>query len=164
MKLIVEIPEEFESDFNEDKFEECFSRILVDLDDFKNCILCGRYEKETFDMIEKAFRNAEPCVPSYVITKTTFAPFEQETEILTKTSSEAESIEFLKNTLLEAMQDPDLDGVLEYSLCNINKDTLCLIDDDVNLLKEVAKDKKMTLHFMSSPSGMITEFYQIIKI
>ena len=58
MKLVIEIPKEFEEDFKKDKFKECFGRVQVDLKYFKGETLCGNYEKETLDMLENAFQNA----------------------------------------------------------------------------------------------------------
>lgn len=58
MKLIIEIPKEFETDFNKDKFKECFGRVQVDLTYFKEETLCGKYERETIEMFENAFQNA----------------------------------------------------------------------------------------------------------
>lgn len=53
MKIEIEIPEEFEIDFNTDKFKDFFERAKADM----NC-LCGNYEKETADMFIEAFNNA----------------------------------------------------------------------------------------------------------
>jgi len=58
MKLVIEIPKEFEEDFKKDKFKECFGRVQVDLKYFEGVTLCGNYEKETLDMLENAFQNA----------------------------------------------------------------------------------------------------------
>lgn len=55
MKLMIEIPKEFEIDYKANKFSDFFGRAKVDIDDG---ILCGRYEKETIEMFEKAFKNA----------------------------------------------------------------------------------------------------------
>lgn len=56
MRLIIEIPEEFEHDFKNDKFIDFFSRVHADID-YDG--LCGTYEKETCKMFKKAFLNAE---------------------------------------------------------------------------------------------------------
>ena len=58
MKLIIEIPKEFETDFNKDKFKDCFGRVQVDLKNFREETLCGKYERETIKMFENAFQNA----------------------------------------------------------------------------------------------------------
>lgn len=55
MKLAIEIPEEFEADFNENKFEDFFLRVLSDID---NEGICGNYERETAEMMLQAFKNS----------------------------------------------------------------------------------------------------------
>ena len=54
MKLIIEIPKEFEVDFKTDKFKDFFSRTITDM----NCI-CGNYEREIAEMFIKAFENSK---------------------------------------------------------------------------------------------------------
>jgi hypothetical protein len=54
MKLVVEIPKEFEQDFQSDRFKEFFERCIADM----NCV-CGNYERETAEMFISAFKNAE---------------------------------------------------------------------------------------------------------
>lgn len=53
MRIEIEIPKEFETDYNGDKFKEFFSRVLCDIE--KGKCLCGNYEKETAEMFLKAF-------------------------------------------------------------------------------------------------------------
>lgn len=57
MKLIIDIPKEFESDYNGDKFKDFFSRVLCDIE---KGVLCGNYEKETAEMFLKAFDESVP--------------------------------------------------------------------------------------------------------
>ena len=57
MKLIIDIPKEFETDYNGDKFKDFFSRVLCDID---KGVLCGNYEKETAEMFLKAFDESKP--------------------------------------------------------------------------------------------------------
>lgn len=52
MRIEIEIPVEFESDYRGDKFKDFFSRVLCDI---KDGTLCGNYEKETVEMFIKAF-------------------------------------------------------------------------------------------------------------
>jgi hypothetical protein len=58
MKLIIDIPKEFETDYNGDKFKDFFSRVLCDIE--KGKCLCGNYEKETAEMFLKAFDESVP--------------------------------------------------------------------------------------------------------
>lgn len=54
MQLAIEIPKEFEQDFQSDRFKEFFERSLADM----HCV-CGKYERETAEMFISAFQNAE---------------------------------------------------------------------------------------------------------
>ena len=53
--LYIEIPKEFDADFQTDKFGDFFKRVMADID---NSGLCGNFEKETAEMLMKAFQNA----------------------------------------------------------------------------------------------------------
>ena len=59
MKIEIEIPKEFEKDYNADKFEDFFMRVSYDMEknEYINR-LCGNYEKETAEMFVKAFQNS----------------------------------------------------------------------------------------------------------
>lgn len=52
MRIEIEIPKEFESDYTGDKFKDFFSRVLCDIEE---CVMCGNYEKEIAEMFTKAF-------------------------------------------------------------------------------------------------------------
>ena len=54
MKLIVEIPKEFEDHFNNDRFEDSLHRLSADAH-----LLAGNYEQETAKMLIEAFKNAD---------------------------------------------------------------------------------------------------------
>ena len=54
MKLVIEIPEEFEVHFDTDKFENSLERLREDAH-----LLAGNYEKELADMLIKAFKNSK---------------------------------------------------------------------------------------------------------
>ena len=58
MRIEIEIPKEFEGDYNADKFNDFFSRVLCDI---KNGVLCGRYERETVLMLRTAFYTSKPA-------------------------------------------------------------------------------------------------------
>ena len=57
MRIIIDIPEEFESDYKGDMFKDFFSRVLCDIQDGT---LCGNYEKEIAEMLLKAFDESIP--------------------------------------------------------------------------------------------------------
>lgn len=63
MKVIIDIPENFERDYTADKFKDFFLRIIANIN-YKG--VCGRYEKEIAEMFLKAFGDSEerdnkPC-------------------------------------------------------------------------------------------------------
>lgn len=55
MKLTINIPKEFEKDFNTDNFNDFFFRVI---NTYCNGELCGNYEKEIAQMFLKAFNEA----------------------------------------------------------------------------------------------------------
>lgn len=59
MKIVIDIPKEFESHFEFDRFADSLARVASDIEalGFK---MSGRYERETITMIRKAFENATP--------------------------------------------------------------------------------------------------------
>lgn len=58
MKLIIEIPEEFEEHFNNDRFADSLMRIQVNTE-HQEWSLSGLYEVELITMLRNAFYNAE---------------------------------------------------------------------------------------------------------
>lgn len=63
MKIEIEIPKEFEEDYNSDKFKDFFMRISRDIEAEMDGYgyfggICGNYEKETAEMFAKAFQNS----------------------------------------------------------------------------------------------------------
>lgn len=54
MKILIEIPKEFEDHFKEDAFEDSLHRLNADAH-----LLAGNYEQETLTMLIKAFKNAK---------------------------------------------------------------------------------------------------------
>ncbi len=54
MKIVIEIPKEFESEFSLDRFKDTFKRAIAD-----EHYLVGNYETETMEMLIVAFKNAE---------------------------------------------------------------------------------------------------------
>ena len=57
MRIIIDIPNEFEEDYTWDRFKDFFSRVLCDIQDGT---ICGNYEKETAEMLLKAFDESIP--------------------------------------------------------------------------------------------------------
>ena len=56
MKVVIDIPKDFEGDYIADKFKDFFSRVIADID----CKgMCGRYEKEIAEMFLKVFDDSE---------------------------------------------------------------------------------------------------------
>lgn len=63
MKVVIDIPKDFERDYIADKFKDFFLRIIANIN-YKG--VCGRYEKEIAEMFLKAFGDSEerdnkPC-------------------------------------------------------------------------------------------------------
>lgn len=56
MKIEIEIPKEFECDYNNNKFECFFKRVLAGTD--WDGEFCGNYEEEIAEMFVKAFKNS----------------------------------------------------------------------------------------------------------
>lgn len=65
MRIEIEIPKEFEEHFNQDKFKDSFKRIMADIEHFQHSskngywLCAGRYELETIEMLQKAFKNSK---------------------------------------------------------------------------------------------------------
>ena len=54
MKLMIDIPKEFEENWNQDRFKDCIGRLIAD----SHCV-AGNYEKETAEMLIDVFDKAE---------------------------------------------------------------------------------------------------------
>ena len=72
MKILIDIPKEFEADYNTDRFAEFFHRCLADMG---RC--CGNYEHETAEMMENAFAESILYDPDEVLDKLWDASFER---------------------------------------------------------------------------------------
>ena len=53
MKVLIDIPEAFELDYRTDRFRDFFERVTADMD-----VMCGRYERETAEVLSKAFQES----------------------------------------------------------------------------------------------------------
>lgn len=61
MKLIIDIPKEFEPDYEVNRFQDFFTRVLYSIEKVDGLYgLCGNYEKETAEMFLKAFDESVP--------------------------------------------------------------------------------------------------------
>ena len=61
MKLIIDIPTEFELDYKVNRFQDFFTRVLYSIEKVDGLYgLCGNYEKETTEMFLKAFDESVP--------------------------------------------------------------------------------------------------------
>ena len=61
MKLIIDIPQEFEEHFNQDRFKDSMGRIAADVISqvYSDDSISGNYEIELLDMLSEAFEKAE---------------------------------------------------------------------------------------------------------
>lgn len=57
-EIVLKIPEEFEQDFNTDRFKECFERVLLDCKAWDCAGISGNYEHETLEKLLDAFNEA----------------------------------------------------------------------------------------------------------
>ena len=55
MKILIDIPKEFEIDYRTDRFADFFERVKADMD-----LMCGNYEIETANMMVNAFTKSRP--------------------------------------------------------------------------------------------------------
>ena len=83
MKLIIDIPEEFEAFFNKDKFANSLERIEIDVsdsidEDYTIPAVSGRNELALINMLKIAFREAESL------------EYDRKKDSLTKDKSEVE--------------------------------------------------------------------------
>lgn len=62
MKILIDIPEAFEVDYNADRFVDFFQRCIADMG---TC--CGNFELETAVMMEKAFTESKIYDPDKVV-------------------------------------------------------------------------------------------------
>lgn len=109
MKIIIDIPQDFEKHFNEDRFKDSLERIKADLNE--DFVLAGNYERELLDMLRVAFKNAE-------------------------TKEATEALDKLKEKLDQAYSDAvnDAQGywnprVAQDALQNAYDNALCWIDE-----------------------------------
>lgn len=59
MKITIDIPKEFEKDFNYDRFKNNLERVRYDCTEMDDTALSWQYDLEVLDMLIEAFKNAE---------------------------------------------------------------------------------------------------------
>ena len=64
MKIVIEIPKEFEQDFMDNRFEDALQKFVADAH-----LVAGNYEKETAEMLISAFKNSKEYDLDHVIEK-----------------------------------------------------------------------------------------------
>lgn len=62
MKMLINIPDEFEIDYRTDRFADFFDRVKADMN-----FLCGQYESETADILKSAFAESKMYDPDKVV-------------------------------------------------------------------------------------------------
>lgn len=67
MRIEIEIPKEFENDYNADRFNDFFGRVLSDIKYHDGA--CGLFECETAQMFIKAFKESKVAYDSEAIVK-----------------------------------------------------------------------------------------------
>lgn len=58
MKVLIEIPKEFEEHFNNDRFKDSFKRVHTDIQ-YHKIFLSGSYEMELVQMLQNVMEKAE---------------------------------------------------------------------------------------------------------
>lgn len=58
MIIQLEIPKEFAKDYVNNRFDNFFRRVYVDIVDIDNEEMCGNYEGETAQMMARAFKES----------------------------------------------------------------------------------------------------------
>ena len=59
-RIVINIPKEFEGDWNTTRFADCIHRVMCDLRDYPNHDkMSGNYEMETLEMLLNAFENGK---------------------------------------------------------------------------------------------------------
>lgn len=114
MKLIIDIPKEFETDYKGDKFKDFFSRVLCDIG---KCVLCGNYEKETAEMFLKAFDESVPM--ANIVEK-----LEEKTEFLkdcTKYGNESAE-----------QQEKSYSTMMMYEVADLVDDLIDIVKQEIN--------------------------------
>jgi hypothetical protein len=114
MKLIIDIPKEFETDYNGDKFKDFFSRVLCDIE---KGTLCGHYEKETAEMFLKAFDESVPM--ANIVEK-----LEERTEFLkdcTKYGNESAE-----------QQEKSYSTMMMYEVADLVDDLIDIVKQEIN--------------------------------
>lgn len=66
MKVLIEIPKEFEEHFNNDRLKNSFERVCTDIQ-YHNITLSGLYELELIQMLQNAIAKSYLCTTESVV-------------------------------------------------------------------------------------------------
>ena len=74
MKVMIDIPKDFEKHFNQDKFKDSIGRITADVISqvYSDDSISGNYELELLEMLSEAFEKAESIHSTCVLKGTTY--------------------------------------------------------------------------------------------
>ena len=121
MKVVIDIPKDFEGDYIVDKFKDFFSRVIADID----CKgMCGRYEKEIAEMFLKAFDDSEEKISC----NCQYNNNSRDNEPCCRCDSKQTNADRIRN-----MSDEELAEFLAYNAyceeCYVEKDDSCCYPD-----------------------------------
>lgn len=102
MKVLIDIPEEFEVDYHTDRFRDFFERAVADMD-----VMCGTYERETADVLAKAFEESRLYDPDKVVEQ-----LEEERENVGFVKATAEASAYIRgiNDAIKIVKGGGIDG------------------------------------------------------
>lgn len=158
MKIEIEIPEEFEEEFKRYKFEDALYRLITDAHS-----IAGNYEKETAEMLIKAFRESKPVRDKEIMQGTDSINYIQ-SEIARLENDRKNSKTFTENILIDGQikaykeMESRLDLQKEEQKTTIapidfSKESFC---DEV-MFGEMTDDKYKYVNFMLYPTYNLVE-------
>ena len=118
MKLIIDIPKEFETDYEVNRFQDFFTRVLYSIEKVDGLYgLCANYEKETAEMFLKAFDESVPM--DNIVEK-----LEEKTEFLkdcTKYGNESAE-----------QQEKSYSTMMMYEVADLVDDLIDIVKQEIN--------------------------------
>ena len=125
MRIEIEIPKDFESDYKGDMFKDFFSRVLCDIE---NGTLCGNYEKETAEMFLKAFDESRIAFD----TEKVIEKFEEKTDFLKDCTKYGN-----KNA---EQQEKSYSTMMMYEVADLVDDLIEIVKQEAEQYEECYKD------------------------